>query len=102
MDIVVKGAESVTVFDKNLAMKIIEPGPPQKADVLYVRKKVSKLCPCLWSPFKVQGDNRGSFIVVPKRFPNMSKNHASTVLVKLVAIFDHQEKIPVKNCNQIL
>ena len=40
---------------------------------------------------KVQGDNRGSFIVVAKRLPNMSKNPVSTVvLVKLVAIFDHQ------------
>ena len=43
MDIVIKGSESVTVFDKNLAKKTIEPGPPQTVDVFYVWKKVSKV-----------------------------------------------------------
>ena len=42
---------------------------------------------------KVQGNNRGSFIVVAKRLPKLSKNMASTVLV---ANFDHQVELVSK------
>ena len=49
---------------------------------------------------KVQGDNRGSFIVVTKRISNMSKNPVSTV--KLVSIFDHQVELVAKNCDELL
>ena len=43
VEIVVNGAENITVFDKNLAIKIIKPGRPKKVDVFYVWKEVSKI-----------------------------------------------------------
>ena len=52
--------------------------------------------------YKVQGDNRGSFILVAKRLPNMSKNPVLAVLIKLVSILDHQVELATKNCDQLL
>ena len=51
---------------------------------------------------KVQGDNRGSFIVVTKRLSNMTKNLVSIVLVEVVAIFHNQVELVAKNCDHLL
>ena len=47
----------------------------------------------------VQGDNRGGFLKVTKR---LAVNPASTVLLKLVAIFDQEVELVAKNCGQLV